>query len=1190
VWLVSLKAEILAEPVLVGREQELAELEHYRKLATEGKGTTVFVSGEAGAGKTKLVTEFLKRAKKQGVTVLSGWCLSEAAVPYFPFIEAFNAYFGSFNEEEPPIVLQQPETKFGLGGSAQIISEEPRIATWLTGARPLGKTGTPEGLSPQVWKDQAFAAVARTLHSISAKKPAILFIDDIQWADSASLALLHYLARAIDNSERILVLATFRGEELTVCPEGHPHSLAEALCMMRREELFTEIKLSNLNLDSVSKIAENMIGGRLQKEFAEKLSKESQGNALFVVESLRMLSERKSLIQENNEWRLAVDELGIPSKVRDIILRRLSMLKHAQRRVLDAASVIGEKFDVELLSDVVGQDSLEVLEILGIVAHSTSLVRVEGNFYRFDHAKSRDTIYDEIPAPLKKGYHARIAEKLESKSQNIQGLAASEIARHYIQAGNIEKAVKYSLVAGEDALAKFSNLEAIKHFSYVLDSVEDSPENIDTRSIALERLGDAYFANCRFKEAINIFERLATYATDKARLRAYRKAMDSVFFGPNDSKQILELAKRAEPYATFDRLESARIRFHKASGLKIDRRKEEMDKALRVLEEEYSLPDIARVLEADAFLEVTWGSQKKGLSAAQRSIAMTKELYGDSHELVRAIFWSALDFMIAGLFQESLEKLNQVLQFGEKTGDYLFLARACVLSSNFFETKGQIEKALSMSLKALKYYGKTDVQRFLKGVYADVGRQYAKLGNIMLAEEFINRIDTQTVSNNINLGAQAPINKRDEARTKAIIFAAKNQWKEAYKYLEDAPKVAKTTDFILLLSEVTIKADYVWILNKHGRTEEAKIHLKEIQKLRSEIDRRFGHVSIDANLLAPCKVIAGEEFEMRLDLVNVSRKTGLLLKVEGLLPHEFEVANLQDSYPVDESCINLKEKKITPFEVETIKLKVKAQKAGTFNLHPQLVYIDEQSEARTCKLNQATITVNTAKPKFEILPGRASTGFEDLDALLYGGVPEAYAMALTSPAIDERQLLIKRFLEAGAQAGETTFYITVEPNNGKALAEQYPSNFHLIVCNPQADAMVQNLPNVSNLKGVENLTEIDIALTKAFRTLDPADAKPKRACIEIVSDVLLQHHAVTTRKWLNGLLPTLKSKGFTTLAVINPKMHSQEEVHAIIGLFEGEIQVSEKETPQGTEKILRIRKLYNQKYLENELALSREKL
>jgi hypothetical protein len=112
--------------------------------------------------------------------------------------------------------------------------------------------------------------------------------------------------------------------------------------------------------------------------------------------------------------------------------------------------------------------------------------------------------------------------------------------------------------------------------------------------------------------------------------------------------------------------------------------------------------------------------------------------------------------------------------------------------------------------------------------------------------------------------------------------------------------------------------------------------------------------------------------------------------------------------------------------------------------------------------------------------------------------------------------------------------------------------------------MIQNMPNVYKLKGVENLTDIDIALTKAFGALKSSAVGPRKICLEIVSDVLLQQHAINTRRWLGALLPTLKSKGFTILAVIDPQMHTSEELQAILGVFDGGIRVTEKETPQGT--------------------------
>ena len=176
------------------------------------------------------------------------------------------------------------------------------------GPKPVEMPGKRQTLSHQAWKDQVFATVSKTLHAVAVQNPIVLLIEDVHWADSGSLALIHYISRAIHDSERVLLLATFRVEELTADAEGLPHPLAETMRLMRREELFTEIKLSSLSQENVSRIARSMIGGALQDKLAEKLTSESKGNPLFIVESLRMLHEHKSLVQENEEWRLAVDE------------------------------------------------------------------------------------------------------------------------------------------------------------------------------------------------------------------------------------------------------------------------------------------------------------------------------------------------------------------------------------------------------------------------------------------------------------------------------------------------------------------------------------------------------------------------------------------------------------------------------------------------------------------------------------------------------------------------------------------------------------------------------------------------------------------------------------------------------------------------------------------------------------------
>ncbi len=222
--------------------------------------------------------------------------------------------------------------------------------------------------------------------------------------------------------------------------------------------------------------------------------------------------------------------------------------------------------------------------------------------------------------------------------------------------------------------------------------------------------------------------------------------------------------------------------------------------------------------------------------------------------------------------------------------------------------------------------------------------------------------------------------------------------------------------------------------------------------------------------------------------------------------------------------------------------------------------------------------------------GLVNSGFEDLDSLLLGGIRESYAVILTSPSCDEKDLLIERFLKKGIEENQVTLYVTIDAKAAVDLAEKFPLNFYLFICNPEADAIVKNLPNVFKLKGVENLTDIDIALTSVFRKLDTVPTRTRRACIEIISDALLQHHAVSTRRWLVALIPKFKSRGFTTLAVMNPHMHSPQEVQAILDLFQGEIHIYKKKTEKGLRQFLRIERMYNQEYVQTELPLKKERI
>lgn len=354
---------------------------------------------------------------------------------------------------------------------------------------------------------------------------------------------------------------------------------------------------------------------------------------------------------------------------------------------------------------------------------------------------------------------------------------------------------------------------------------------------------------------------------------------------------------------------------------------------------------------------------------------------------------------------------------------------------------------------------------------------------------------------------------------------------------------------------------------------ESYLHKKLIPQISAKITLEV----VDVNL--------GENVHFGIEVQNLGKTQVLLSRVEDIIPNGFELVAHSSSYDLVSTSLDLHGKRLNPNTTESLEITLRANNKGLYILSPKVFFKSDIGGEMSYKPEPVSINVLET-----ILPGRISTGFSDLDNLLFGGIPQNYSVVLTSVSCDERDLLVKRFLEAGLEGNDVTLYITKDPIGVRNLAEKFQSNFYVFACNPKTDGAFEKLPNVFKLGGVENLTEMNIILESIFRRLVGPRNSSKRVCLDIISDVLLQHHAAQTRKWLSGLVQELRLKSFTTLAVMNPLMHASEETHAVLDLFEGEITIYEKETQRDLTKYLRIKKMYNQRYLESELPLRKTRL
>jgi KaiC/GvpD/RAD55 family RecA-like ATPase len=583
-----------------------------------------------------------------------------------------------------------------------------------------------------------------------------------------------------------------------------------------------------------------------------------------------------------------------------------------------------------------------------------------------------------------------------------------------------------------------------------------------------------------------------------------------------------------------------------------------------------------------------------------------------------------------GSAAEAFERIGKTLESEQERKEFAFIislsrawekmmaADAKASPESYLEASALFEQASEESNNETTGLLALGHSRFCRALEA--GTRFADTGGVALHASAIQHLES-AAKYYVKAGFQSA---SEYARATGLLFDAYVQLDNAKKAQDPdkkaklyaiAEKVLQTSAGFYMKAEHPEKREQVMRLLDNVREErELALSIAEVLHTPSIIStttsfiaptptseeavgsERFEHADIQANLIIRQKELnVGEPLNLEIELVNAGKGPALLVKVNKVIPEGFELTEKPETCRIEDSYIDMKGKRLGPLKTEELKLTLKPKVQGTFALKPTVLYLDENGKYRSHEPEPVNITVKKLEIEgfhpLEVSEGtRVSTGCEDLDRLLYGGMPPSSAVVLTSPACNEKNWLIQSFLETGAKKGEVSFYITKDLGAMKPLAEEFQSNFCVFICNPQANAIIRDSANVFKMKGVESLTAISIALTSAIHKLDPSLKGPRRICIDLISDVLLQHQAVQTRRWLMSILAELKSNGFTTLAVMDPEMHSPQETRAILDLFDGEINIREKETEKGLERYLRIKKMSNQKYVENEMLLKKDQL
>jgi DNA-binding CsgD family transcriptional regulator len=557
----SIQAQLAEDKVsqrqpFVGRERELRQLQSAFDAAASGDGRLVLLVGEPGIGKTALSDQLRRFVSAAGGSSLVGHCYEEGSFrpPYQPFVDVFGTYLHE---------LDTDAVHAELGPSAADLA---RIVPALR--ERLQASERPPG-DPEDDRWRLLRAATDLLHRAATKQPLLVVLEDLHDADRGTLDLLLYVARSLHGA-RILVVGTYRDVAV-----DRAHPLSAALTELHRASNVARIQLHGLSTDEVHRLLTETSQQTVPKPFAELVHRQTEGNPLFVHETLRFVIDTGLVERRDGTLRRVGDQslVGrIPEGLRDAVGKRLSRLSESTNRVLRVASVIGREFQLDVLRQVLAgpEDELEAAieesSATGIIEERSVLGTTIT--YQFCHAFFRQTLYDEIVASRRIRLHQQVARALEDVYARRLDEHAAELAEHYefsSDTSDLMKAVHYGELAARRASEVFAYGEAtrlVDRALIVLDLAE--PDDRAKRCDLLLLVAEVLFFSGQHERVITQLAPealvLADDLGDRSRaFRACRLALDCLFSAGGVFRvahpEYVRWAERSIQYAAPDGIE-----------------------------------------------------------------------------------------------------------------------------------------------------------------------------------------------------------------------------------------------------------------------------------------------------------------------------------------------------------------------------------------------------------------------------------------------------------------------------------------------------------------------------------------------------------------------------------------------------------------------------------------------------------
>ncbi len=467
------------ETQLIDRVEEINLLREAVDMTVQGEGGVIFLCGEAGIGKTRLVRELRGYARLRGMQVLYGRCPAlfsmDGVPPYVLWSEVLRDYLHAASPEQLHKVVG-----FYPAEVAKLVPELRQRLPTIPQSLPIG---------PEHERDRLFEAVSQFITNVSKESPLLVVLDDLQWADQTSLLLTHYLARDIHKTP-LLLLGAYRKTDID---EKHP--LSPILTELNRERLFQSVRLERMSFNDISEMIKQILEqDDVPKEFCELVYEKTGGNPFYTEEVVKSLKEEETIYHLGNKWAFRdVSKIEFPENVKNIVKARIERLDEQCQNVLTLASLVGNDFTLEAINALTGIEEDELLDLMDKIL-KTGLIKereIRGkDVFSFADKVVRDVVYEEISHLRRKKLHSVVGTALEKVYGRKIDEHFGELASHFLESGDKDKALDYFLKAGERAMRIQANSEAISYFQSALKLLEEKEDECKEKAHVLETLGD----------------------------------------------------------------------------------------------------------------------------------------------------------------------------------------------------------------------------------------------------------------------------------------------------------------------------------------------------------------------------------------------------------------------------------------------------------------------------------------------------------------------------------------------------------------------------------------------------------------------------------------------------------------------------------------------------------------------------